>query len=142
MVGFHDLPREILESDAWQKAADEDERAQVIACAVIEDYGLLEPHEWEKFRKDGKIWRDQCQAAGVPFFFKQWGEWVSSHALPIEIVGTREQACVLPDGRVREWQPGYPDARLTDPQMHPMTRVGKKATGALLDGREWKEFPA
>jgi len=20
--------------------------------------------------------RDQCQAAGVPFFFKQWGEWL------------------------------------------------------------------
>lgn len=25
--------------------------------------------------------RDQCQAAGVPFFFKQWGEWRPTHEL-------------------------------------------------------------
>ena len=85
--------------------------------------------------------RDQCAAAGVPFFFKQHGEWAPSSDLPIETVGMREQATVLPDGRVREWQHDFPDARLTDPKMRPMTRVGKKAAGRLLDGREWNEFP-
>jgi protein gp37 len=53
--------------------------------------------------------RDQCVGAGVPFFFKQWGEWA----------------------------PDDPTAGHTA-----MRRVGKKAAGALLDGREWREFPA
>lgn len=52
--------------------------------------------------------RDQCWAAGVPFFFKQWGEFA----------------------------PDDPAAAHTA-----MTRVGKKAAGALLDGREWRQFP-
>lgn len=60
--------------------------------------------------------RDQCQAAGVPFLFKQWGEFFpkSNH-------------------------PG-----LTEPDQNPnlMIRIGKKAAGRLLDGRTWDEFPA
>ncbi|MDF3822655.1 DUF5131 family protein, partial [Leptospira sp. 96542] len=60
--------------------------------------------------------RDQCQAAGVPFLFKQWGEFFpkSNH-------------------------PG-----LTEPNQNPnlMIRVGKKAAGRLLDGRTWDEVPA
>lgn len=50
--------------------------------------------------------RDQCVAAGIPFFFKQWGEW--------------------------------------HPNMGPRntpSRVGKKAAGRKIDGREWSEFP-
>lgn len=52
--------------------------------------------------------RDQCQAAGVPFFFKQWGEWKAGDG---DCVG----------------QQYY--------------RVGKKAAGRLLDGREHNDFP-
>lgn len=54
--------------------------------------------------------RDQCQEAGVPFHFKQWGEWKPG------------------DGDTAYGQHFY--------------RVGKKAAGATLDGREWREFPA
>lgn len=59
--------------------------------------------------------RDQCQAAGVPFLFKQWGEWCPGHneALPMKTMG-----------------PGVI-----------LTRFGKKAAGRKLDGREWNEFP-
>lgn len=84
---------------------------------------------------------DQCNAASVAFFFKQWGEWQPSDDLDVQTVWSREQATVLPDGRVREWQPGFPKARLTDPRMRGMTRIGKKRAGRLLDGREWNEFP-
>lgn len=56
--------------------------------------------------------RDQCVAAGVPFFFKQWGEWRT----------TRENDL----GFTRSV--GY-------------ERVGKKKAGRELDGREWNEFP-
>jgi protein gp37 len=58
--------------------------------------------------------RDQCTAAGVPFFFKQWGEW----APPIAEDGV---------------PPGAVEGRLY--------RVGKKAAGRLLDGREHSEYP-
>jgi len=64
--------------------------------------------------------RDQCQAAGVPFFFKQWGE----HSPYYEKADTETGRIVLaelPHGESR--------------------RVGKKAAGRLLDGREWNEFP-
>jgi protein gp37 len=61
--------------------------------------------------------RDQCQAAGAPFFFKQWGEWVS--VSEVEGPGVHHQ---FPDGAT-------------------VRRTGKKLAGCLLDGREWKELP-
>lgn len=70
--------------------------------------------------------RDQCQRAGVPFLFKQWGEWlVSSHMVQ----------GVHPDPGVYAW----PWKRADDLTM--MVKVGKKFAGRLLDGREWSEFP-
>ncbi len=79
--------------------------------------------------------RDQCVAAGVPFFFKQWGRWVHSWGCD-DPCG----ACVfaLADGTFtgNDW--------VTGPhlghgfQMHP---VSKKEAGRELDGRTWDEFP-
>lgn len=39
--------------------------------------------------------RDQCQAAGVPYFFKQWGEWVTEDQSP--------EDAVLPGHSVMPW---------------------------------------
>jgi len=64
--------------------------------------------------------RDQCQAAHVPFFFKQWGAWAH---IPSD---TR-----YPLPQNLHW---WPDRNL-------MGRVGTKRAGHLLDGREWREFP-
>jgi len=66
--------------------------------------------------------RDQCQAADVPFFFKQWGEFVPRGQEPTQALATR---------RVLRFQEGQEFAK-----------VGKKAAGAMLDGREWREYPA
>jgi protein gp37 len=52
-----------------------------------------------------RLLRDQCDGAGVPFFFKQWGEWSPR------------------DGDI-------------EPK-----RLGKAASGRLLDGRLWDQFP-
>jgi len=68
--------------------------------------------------------RDQCQAAGVPFFFKQWGEWAP---YKYETDMKRRQPLHL----YHRW-----------PDKTQMLRVGKKAAGRLLDGREWNEFPS
>lgn len=71
--------------------------------------------------------RDQCQAAGVPFFFKQHGEWIGVD----DLRGLAGGQC-----------PGFGayDHCQFDRQ-HEAVRVGKKAAGRLLDGHEWSEVP-
>ena len=73
--------------------------------------------------------RDQCQEAGVPFFFKQWGEWIP-HS---ERFGGG--LFIKPDG-TRTCQGDYWDGHAAA-----MNRVGKKQAGRLLDGREWNATP-
>lgn len=60
--------------------------------------------------------REQCAAAGVPFLFKQWGEY-------------------LPSGQ-DDWNG---NSQVTDADY---LRVGKKRAGRVLDGREHNELPA
>ena len=85
--------------------------------------------------------RDQCQAAGVPFFFKQWGEWCPSDCDNPQHYG-RDEIYLDRAGRVaRTASPfdGNPcDAGPCDASM---VRVGKKAAGRTLDGRTWDEMP-
>lgn len=76
--------------------------------------------------------RDQCQAAGVPFFFKQHGEWyplpksVCSGALDWAQANvdmpSNTRYHLFKDGTRLQW-------------------LGKKATGRVLDGRTWDEMP-
>jgi protein gp37 len=63
--------------------------------------------------------RDQCLAGNVPFFFKQWGEWVHS-----------------------VFRMEYPDSKpfvFNDGTL--VMRAGKKRAGRELDGMVWNEFP-
>ena len=69
--------------------------------------------------------RDQCQAAGVPFLFKQWGEWAPSNTGNHARDSHRWQETWPEDGSAKNWS----------------YLVGKKAAGRLLDGREWNEVP-
>jgi protein gp37 len=75
--------------------------------------------------------RNQCQAAGVPFFFKQWGEWHEHVAN-----GPLLPHCwwMEPDGTMKEDDTPSDDAICVG-------RIGKKVAGRLLDGRTWDEFP-
>lgn len=69
--------------------------------------------------------RDQCAAAGVPFLFKQWGEWAPD-----------EHFTRLPtrDAAIHEWGEGL---TITGRSW----RYGKKAAGRLLDGAQHDGFP-
>jgi len=70
--------------------------------------------------------RDQCKAAGVPFFFKQWGEWLGTSDDNGSIsYGSHKRHGWDIDGPKEEW--AY--------------RVGKSRAGRLLDGVEHSEFP-
>ncbi len=80
--------------------------------------------------------RDQCVGAGVPFFFKQWGEWG-----PGEPLGAEKAVCITPTGFTFS-----PDAAAFNAQAWPdgavcFSRVGKHRAGRLLDGRAWEQFP-
>ena len=83
--------------------------------------------------------RDQCVAAGVPYFFKQWGEW-EIHSLENghrdSSMETNGAIWVDKDGEIASPSSTW----LKSP--YAMIKVGKKAAGRLLDGREWNEVPA
>jgi protein gp37 len=87
--------------------------------------------------------REQCAAAGVPFFFKQWGEWKAS--LDREKDDPDWRADYSNDfvnrGRSR-WLNLAGGCGFHGDRFHVMGRVGKKAAGRLLDGREHSEVPA
>lgn len=74
--------------------------------------------------------RDQCQAAGVPFFFKQWGEWGPCNYADDKSRCVRLTGGVMPNEGVDSIAGSFY-----------MRCVGKKAAGRLLDGREWSEMP-
>jgi protein gp37 len=94
--------------------------------------------------------RDQCVAAGVPFFYKQTGEWMpamETDSLPDSVVGDGRR------GKMAHWWLANDGEHWTEGMSYPrsderdrrdielLVRVGKKAAGRLLDGREWNEFP-
>ena len=69
--------------------------------------------------------RDQCAAAGVPFFFKQWGTWAPA-----------------PDGgSYAEHRKRGASDYLVFPNLTAMELIGKARAGSLLDGVEHKAWP-
>jgi protein gp37 len=90
------------------------DRAQLIAGGCSGERAWPAHPDW--FRRV----RDDCADAGVPFFFKQWGEWAPEDQISVAVpIGTATRL-------------GFYSA---------MYRVGKKAAGALLDGVEHRAFP-
>jgi protein gp37 len=88
--------------------------------------------------------RDRCVAAGVPFFFKQWGEWAPGECA--DGVMTRPQEVAWYDRCCGgAWSHGRVTPRQSE-EMHrddepDLYRMGKRRAGARLDGREWREMP-
>ena len=85
--------------------------------------------------------RDQCAAAGVPFMFKQWGEFhpACDHA-PDSHKDNLEFASIHEDG-TREYRPLEAFGNTGCPGWEMLCRVGKKAAGRVLDGQAHDGFP-
>ena len=71
--------------------------------------------------------RDQCMAAGIPFHFKQFGEWAPASA-------SDEAFRMVSYGEVKHMH--------TFDGGHIVYRFGKHKAGRILDGRTWDEFPS
>lgn len=103
--------------------------------------------------------RDQCAAAGVPFFFKQWGDWAPVSEMSEELIDgiyapapehrpearrlCKVSACVLHfdgdrfDGEAMYRRPAFEQGS----QAMTMFAVGKRRAGRLLDGSEHNAMP-
>lgn len=86
--------------------------------------------------------RDQCAAAGVPFLFKQWGEWGPDWegAQTCNACSQTKFDSINSHGEcghcgIEAWNPA-------SKPLDTLRRVGKKAAGRLLDGRTHDQFPA
>lgn len=89
--------------------------------------------------------RDDCASAGVAYFFKQWGEWKpwarnaaetcsgapAGFQFALHVTGKFEIVSYQEFAELETKQLGWVG----------MCRAGKRAAGALLDGREHREFP-
>ena len=85
--------------------------------------------------------RDQCAVAGVPFYFKQWGQWAPSSQVAVSHIKGISHA-ITKSGIVAEFTREAMEAAAPEiTQWEGLCRVGKKAAGRLLDGREHNEMP-
>ena len=101
--------------------------------------------------------RDEVVASEVPFFFKQWGElapWVNEahythggkeehpHFWIDRDTGESGHAWIVDDdGLWSNWTGSVPVVKRGDSRVAILGRHGKEASGNLLDGRRWEEFP-
>jgi len=91
--------------------------------------------------------RDRCAAAGVPFFFKQWGDWAPRadgihHGLTAMQGSLNQQTITASTDRSRVGMTVYHAGRGHDRSIEILERVSKKRAGRLLDGVEHNGMPA
>lgn len=93
--------------------------------------------------------RDQCQAAGTPFLFKQWGEWIPRSSCYHQF--SDGKSCADLDPGCKRWpcvrltvagHNGRDLAQASNGDDAYMQQVGKAMSGRLLDGRTWDECPS
>jgi protein gp37 len=80
----------------------------------------------------------QCSEAGVPYFFKQWGNWKPLDQFDTRVINSAgKHAVVRDDGRF------IIDTDIADPPRAVFTfNMGKKGAGRKLDGVEYNQMPA
>lgn len=78
--------------------------------------------------------RDQCERFGVPFMFKQWGQWTATPADPS--LWEPHAWVNVATGEVADEQRASEGGDWVG-----MWKLGKHKTGRELDGQIWDEFP-
>lgn len=121
LTGEQRGPHESLESTEWWESA--------IDWVVVG--GESGPNARPMHPDWPRSIRDQCTTAGVPFLFKQWGEWREDH----DFGSTNIEF----DGKLRPLFP-WPAHDPVRP-VSSVKKLGKEAAGRTLDGRTWDELP-
>lgn len=85
--------------------------------------------------------RDQCQAAGVPFLFKQWGVWSPVYDRDVEDPDWRRCDVIKRETPRGRWMNIAGGHGFHGERVMWVVPVGKKAAGRFLDGRLWDEYP-
>jgi protein gp37 len=80
--------------------------------------------------------RDDCEAASVAFFFKQWG----AHVPEAQMTGSVRGAVAMLDAEGRRRRPAAPSPVQAGSTVR-LRRVGKARAGRVLDGQTWDQFP-
>lgn len=117
-----------LSLEEWTGSEDSPEVKASMGGGVLLDWVICGGESGPGARPVHPDWvrglRDQCRAFEVPFFFKQWGEWFpfgqSLSEEATKIVGARPWAASDAKGAFK---------------------VGKKASGRLLNGEEHLGWP-
>ena len=96
----------------------------------------------------------QCQEQGVPFFFKQWGEWLPAKYNPYS---KNRYTAMLKDEAKEKYKLAcyhfnflkkkykihiWPGETLSGKPINISVRVGKNKAGSMIGLKEYKEFPA
>lgn len=138
--------------DGWMTPPDPSE-----CCGDVEplggiDWVVVGGESGPKARPMHPNWarslRDQCAAAGVPFLFKQWGEWVPRSSCYHTFDDGKSCADIDPGATkwpcIRLNENGGDGHRLEDEDGGDsayMQRIGKKAAGRLLEGVQHDGYP-
>lgn len=86
--------------------------------------------------------RDFCAGAGVPYFFKQWGDWAAVIDRDNDDPDWRKDySRKYDDSGDMKWINLAGGRGFHGERFHVMQRVGKKASGRLLDGVEHNAMP-
>lgn len=86
--------------------------------------------------------RDQCAAAGVPFFFKQWGDWEIALDRDHDDPGWRlDYTNDYVDHGKSRWLNLEGGCGFHGERFHVMRKVGTKLAGRLLEGVEHNAMP-
>ncbi len=139
-ISFEPLLSNIRLSDVW--VAGDTPKINWVICGGESGPGARPMHpDWVRSL------RDQCHAAGVPFFFKQWGEWLAGEnygwpkAQWQDGETGQHSSSTHPNGRERDPGPEWRHFG-TPGELGAFTlRVGKKAAGNHLDGTTHMAFP-
>ena len=122
----------------WQRSQRTGEFSTATATV---DWAIVGGESGNHARPVNPAWvrslRAQCQTANVPFFFKQWGEFLPATLTRDVLIGQngREYPTFAAD---LTWTPSVPLERI-DGEFS--IRVGKHTASRMLDGRTWDEFP-
>lgn len=112
-----------LDLEEWRGLEDSPEVQASPGKGALIDWVVVGGESGPNARPMHPAWarslRDQCAAAGVPFLFKQWGEWAPYNR------GRNNGAALATPNSLDE----------------PMQKFGKKYAGRLLDGVQHDGYP-